>query len=285
MKACWPCRITTISGEHATALIWPVSSLLNSRYNFSIRHETAHEKRIIDQIQGREAVKYQYSSRETPQFFIGESKVNKELEFLADILAQFLAKEDDEVVAKILSRLDIALYTVLSRLPEEKQGEVVFHLFKLREGKLGLMRWTARDIGGLRAVAEIMNRSSPSTESKTLKYIDDHDPHFAEQLRNEMFRFEDIANLSDDHIRRVFNECDPSDLALGLKDCDEDLKRRLLSCASDEERAIIEERLASFGASRISDIEEVRVRIVHQARLLEEKGRVVIVRGEGKFVY
>ena len=27
--------------------------------------------------------------------------MNKELEFLADILAQFLAKEDDEVVAKI----------------------------------------------------------------------------------------------------------------------------------------------------------------------------------------
>ena len=211
--------------------------------------------------------------------------MNKELEFLADILAQFLAKEDDEVVAKILSRLDVALSAVLSRLPEEKQAEVVFHLFKLREGRLGLMRWTARDIGGLRAVAEIMNRSNPSTESKALKYIDDHDPHFAEQLRNEMFRFEDIAHLSNDHIRRVFNECDPSDLALGLKGCDEDLKHRLLSCVSDEERAIIEERMASFGASRVSDIEEVRLRIVQQARQLEERGQVVIVRGEGDFIY
>jgi flagellar motor switch protein FliG len=211
--------------------------------------------------------------------------MDKELEFLSDVLAQFLTKEDDEVVAKILSRLDAALPAVLSRLPEEKQGEVVFHLFRLREAAHGLMGWTARDIGGLRAVAEIINRSGSSTEKKILDYVDGQDPRLAERLRNEMFRFEDIANLADEHIRVVFRECDPVDLAVGLKGCDEGLTERLLAAVSDEQRALIEERTASLGATRVSDIGETRLRIVQQARQQEERGNITIVRGEGDFVY
>ena len=211
--------------------------------------------------------------------------MNKELEFLCDVLAQFLSKEDDEVVAKILSRLDAALPVVLSSLPQEKQGEVIFHLFRLRGAAHGLMRWTARDVGGLRAVADIINRSGSSTEKKILDYIDGQDPRFAGRLRNEMFRFEDIANLSNEHIRVVFDECSQIDLAVGLKGCDEGIRERLLAAVSDEQRAAIEDRAASLEATRVSDIEESRIHIVSQVRQLEEQGSLTIVRGDGDFVY
>ena len=85
-------------------------------------------------------------------------------------------------------------------------------------------------------------------------------------------------------MRRVFDECNPKDLALGLKDCDQSLRHRFLSNLSAGERAIIEERMASSEATRVSDVEDVRLRIVHQARMLEERGKVTITRGE-RFVY
>ncbi len=94
----------------------------------------------------------------------------------------------------------------------------------------------------------------------------------------------DIACLSNEHMRRVFDECNPKDLALGLKDCDQSLRHRFLSNLSAGERAIIEERMASSEATRVSDVEDVRLRIVHQARMLEERGKVTITRGE-RFVY
>ena len=39
--------------------------------------------------------------------------MDKERELLSDVLAQYLANEDDEAVAKVLSRLDAALPAAL----------------------------------------------------------------------------------------------------------------------------------------------------------------------------
>ena len=210
--------------------------------------------------------------------------MDKEMEFITDLLGQFLAKENPQTIANILSRLDTTLTAVLSRLPNEMQGEVVFQLFQLRVGDFGLLRWTANDLGGIRNVAEILNRSSGATESNVLNYLDSHDPVFAEEVRNNMFVFEDIANMSNQDIQQVVSVVDAKDLAVALKGCGEELKDRFLSNLADAELEEVQAEIASSGPVRVRDVEEIRLGIVRTVRRLEERGKATIVRGEGDYI-
>ena len=53
------------------------------------------------------------------------------------------------------------------------------------------------EIGGPKVVAEILNRTGRSTEKAVLEGMDSQDPELAEEVRNQLFIFDDIANLTD----------------------------------------------------------------------------------------
>ena len=200
--------------------------------------------------------------------------MSKELDFIADLLGRFLAGEDPETVARILSRLDTTLTAVLRRLPEDLQGEVVYHLFQLRAGEWGLMAWTVRDLGGVKRVAKILNRSSRETEKKVLELVDKHDPELAEELRNQMFVFDDIVHLTDHAIQQILREVDTKDLAVALKGASENLKDRIFSNVSERVGTIIKKKMESLGPVRMADVEDVQLRIVCTVRQLDQAGAI-----------
>jgi flagellar motor switch protein FliG len=218
-----------------------------------------------------------------------ESQLGKELDFIADLLGQFLGKEDPKTVAGILSRLDTTLTAVFGRLPKAIHGEVVYHLFQLREGPLGLLRWTAQDLGGIEAVAKILNKSTNSIVKQVLDYVDQKDPRLAEQIRNQMFTFEDIARMPDRDIRQLLEQVDYRDMGLALRGVSEKVTSRFLSNMSDSDplnmtasaKTLVQKQMASSGPVRVLDVEDAQLRIVQQMRQLEEIGRVTIVRGDG----
>ena len=133
-------------------------------------------------------------------------------------------------------------------------------------------------------VAEILNRSSGATESSVLNYLDRHDSVFAEEVRNHMFVFEDIANMSNPDIQQVVKAVDAKDLAVALKGCDEELKDRFLSNLTGAALEEVQAEIASSGPVRVRDVEEIRLGIVRTVRQLEERGKATIVRGEGDFI-
>jgi flagellar motor switch protein FliG len=209
--------------------------------------------------------------------------MNKELDFLTDLLGQFLVKENPETVAKILSRLDTTFTAVLGKLPREMHGEVVYHLFQLRMGPFGLLRWTVQDLGGIEAVAEILNNSESSTEKNVLDFLDAHDPKLAEEIRNQMYTFEDIIKQSDREIQIILSEVDQRALVIALKGASQEMRDRMLSNVSERVR-IIQEEMASIGPVRVLDVEDAQLRIVQQVRQLEVQGSVAMIRGEGDYI-
>ena len=218
--------------------------------------------------------------------------MDKELDFVTDLLAQFLGKGDPQTIARIHSRLDTTLPAVLRRLPGAMRGEVVYQLFQLRVGEYGLLRWAARDLGGVEEVAKILNCSGASTERNVLDFLDDHDPRLAEEIRNQMFTFKDIARLPDQHILEILEKVDGRDMAMALRGVGEKVKDRFLSNMSDADpldlsassRTRVEEEMAAMGPVRVLDVEDAQLRIVQQARLLEEQGRIPIACGEGDYI-
>ncbi|MFC1526715.1 FliG C-terminal domain-containing protein, partial [Candidatus Latescibacterota bacterium] len=67
---------------------------------------------------------------------------------------------------------------------------------------------------------------------------------------------------------------------IALKAADEDLKEKILGNMSERVRTFVTEEMEFMGPMRLSEVEEVQLRIVQQVRQLEEQGQVTIVRGD-----
>ena len=136
------------------------------------------------------------------------------------------------------------------------------------------------EIGGPKAVAEILNHTGRTTEKSVLERLDAHDPELAEHVRNKMFVFDDIAQLTDREIQMILREVDTHDLAIALKGATEELKERVFANVSDRVGQMMKEEMDFAGPIRLSDVEEVQLKVVQTVRQLEEAGQVTIVRGE-----
>jgi len=58
------------------------------------------------------------------------------------------------------------------------------------------------------------------------------------------------------------------------------LKDKILGNMSERVRTFITEEMEFLGPMRLSEVEEVQLRIVQQCRQLEDQGQIVITRGD-----
>ena len=69
----------------------------------------------------------------------------------------------------------------------------------------------------------------------------------AGRLRATMFNFEDFNAVSDDDIRRLFDEVEAERLAVALRGASERLKQRFFADMSPEAAAFIRKEMAALG--------------------------------------
>jgi flagellar motor switch protein FliG len=216
-------------------------------------------------------------------------------------IVPFISKEHPQTIALILSQLDPTQSAgVLNGLPEEMQSDVAIRIARmdnispqiLRELEESLandleaiLSGQITEIGGPKAVAEILNHTGRSTEKAVLERLDAQDPELAEQVRNQMFVFDDIANLTDKEIQMVLREVDSKDLAVALKGGSDEIQKRILGNMSERVSTMLKEEMQFAAPVRMSDVEEVQLRIVQTVRQLEEAGQVTIVRGDTNDVF
>jgi len=213
----------------------------------------------------------------------------------AEQIAPFLSQEHPQTVALILSQLDaVQASGILTHLPERMQAEVAYRISTMEnitpsvlkeieeslESTLRDLLGGNQDVGGAKVVADILNLTGSSVEKSVLDQMDGLDPEVAEEVRNLMFVFEDIANLTDREIQAIMKEVEQKDLITALKGASEELKDKMLGNLSERVRTMIVEEMEFQGPMRLSEVEEVQLRIVQQVRQLEEQGQINIVRGD-----
>ena len=132
------------------------------------------------------------------------------------------------------------------------------------------------------AKAEHLNLTGSTTEKSVLDQMDAQDPEVAEAVRNLMFTFTDIVKLSDREIQTLLREVDQKDLVVALKAAEDELKTKILNNMSERVRTFISEEMEFLGPMRLSEVEEVQLRIVQQVRQLEEQGQITVVRGDSE---
>jgi len=213
----------------------------------------------------------------------------------ADQIAPFISHEHPQTVALILSQLDAAQASgILGNLPERMQSDVAYRIATMEnitpnvikqieeslESSLRDMLGGNQDVGGPKVVADILNLTGSSVEKNVLDQMDGQDPEVAEAVRNLMFVFADISKLTDREIQTLMREVDQKDLVVALKGAADEMKDKVLGNMSERVRTFITEEMEFLGPMRLSEVEEVQLRIVQQVRQLEEQGQITIVRGD-----
>ena len=214
-----------------------------------------------------------------------------------DQIAPFISHEHPQTVALILSQLESAQASgILASLPERMQSDVAYRIATMEnitpnvikqieealESSLRDLLSGNQDAGGPKVVADMLNLTGSSVEKNVLDQMDAQDPEVAESVRNLMFVFEDISNLTDREIQAVMREVDQKDLVIALKAASEELKEKVLGNLSERVRTMLTEEMEFLGPMRLSEVEEVQLRIVQQVRQLEEQGQITIVRGDSE---
>ncbi len=215
----------------------------------------------------------------------------------ASVLINFIQDEHPQTIALILSYLaPQQAGMVVSSLPPERQAEVakriavmdrtspeiIKEVEKVLESKLSsLVNQDYTSIGGVDAVVELLNAVDRGTERHIMETLEAESPELAEEIRKKMFVFEDILLLDDRAIQRVLREVENNDLAVALKNANEEVKNTIFNNVSKRLAVMIKEDMDFMGPVRMKDVEEAQQKIVNIIRKLEDAGEIVISRGGG----
>lgn len=210
-------------------------------------------------------------------------------------LLNFIQAEHPQTIALILAHLPPENASmILGALPTDIRAEVAMRIAILdraapdvvmeiervlerRISSIFTQEFTAA--GGVRALAEVLNRADRSTEKAIMEKLEETNPELADEVKRLMFVFDDLINLDDRTIQQVLREVDAKDLALALKGAKEEVKNHILKNMSSRAKAMILEDMEVMGPVRLKHAEEAQQKIINVVRQLEEMGEIVVSRG------
>ncbi|AFV02563.1 MAG: flagellar motor switch protein FliG [Dehalobacter sp. 4CP] len=210
-------------------------------------------------------------------------------------LFSFIQGEHPQTISLIMTHLppDKAA-TILASLPQDLQAEVTKRIAlmgrtspevlkeieKVLENKISNLAPTDyTSSGGMQSVVDMLNRADPGTLKTVMDVLEMDDPDLAEQIKRQMFVFDDVILLDDRSVQLVLREVETKDLALALKGSNEDVTQKILTNMSSRSAGMLKEDMQFMGPVRLREVEEAQQKIVKVIRKLEEAGAIVISRG------
>lgn len=212
-------------------------------------------------------------------------------------ILNILQHEHSQTIALVLSYLDAKQSSqILSALPPEKQAEVarrialmestspevIHQVEQILERKLsatGSQDYTST--GGVEAIVRVLSKVDRGTEKAILSELETDNSDLVAEIKKRMFVFEDIVKLDTRSIQRVLREVNDADLTYSLKVASEEVKNGIYRNMSTRRADLVREEISLMGPVKLKDVENAQTNIVTLIRSLEEKGEIVVSRGEG----
>ncbi len=210
-------------------------------------------------------------------------------------LFSFIQGENPQTIALIMTHLPSEKAAILlASISPERQAdvakrvatmgrtspEVLKEIEKVLERKISSLAPTDYTTsGGIQSIVDVLNRTDPGTVKVVMDALEMDDPDLAEQIKRQMFVFEDIVMLDDRGIQLVLREVETKDLGLSLKGSNPEVAQKIQSNMSTRAAQMLKDDMEFMGPVRLRDVEEAQQRIVKVIRKLEESGAIVISRG------
>ena len=214
------------------------------------------------------------------------------------VVAGFIMNEHPQTIALILAHLEDAEQTalVLKELPENVQADVTYRMAILERIPPGVVKeieevlarelkssgaGTTAKVGGIEAVAEMLNTMDKSTEGRILATIEESNPDLAEQIRELMFTFEDLVLVDPSGMQALLKEMPQPDLVLALKTASDAVKEHIFGNMSERAADMVRDDLDAMGPVRVTDVDGAQQKVVKLARKLEDEGKIIITGASG----
>ena len=210
-----------------------------------------------------------------------------------------LAEQQPQTVAVLLAHMrpeDAA--RIMAELPGEFRIKVARRIAQLDRVDPAAVRQTTALIeaklrslhtvgaltvaGGASAIAEILNHSDRQTERQILGELESQDSELAEQIRANLFTFDDVVALDARSLQQILRRVPAATLAAALKGAQLDgaAMAHIRGNLTERGAQTLDEELEVLGAIRTSQVDAAQGEIVRTARELDAEGVIVIARND-----
>lgn len=202
-------------------------------------------------------------------------------------LADFIVNEHPQTIALILAHMDpTSAAETMSYFSDELRSEVTIRMANLGdispsvikrvsavlESKLEALTSYKVEVGGPRAVAEVLNRLGQKASKSVISTIEQSDEVLATTIKEMMFTFEDILKLDNNAIREILKVADKKALMIALKGSGDELMEKFMSNMSQRASDAFKEEMQFLGAVRVKDVEDAQRSVVEEVQQLAEQG-------------
>ncbi|RXJ99602.1 flagellar motor switch protein FliG [Arcobacter sp. CECT 8986] len=201
-------------------------------------------------------------------------------------LSDFIKDESPQTIAVILSHMEAPRAAeVLMQLEEDVRVKVTMQMATIKdvspdvvrtisvilEKKLESLLSSIVDVGGVKVVADMLNRVGPKSQD-ILKNINGVDTSLATKIKENMFVFEDLLNLDTEYVMKILQNVDTADVAVAMKNAtDEDLEK-ITSAMSQRASDRFKEEYEMLNKVKIKDIEAAQRKMLDVAQKMIEEG-------------
>lgn len=212
-------------------------------------------------------------------------------------IADLIRMEHPQIISIVISLLDPDQGAqVLANLSEKVRADIAMRIASLEGVQPAALKELDRimakqlsgnaqakqsAIGGIEAVANILNYMDKSIESGIMEQIMEIDADVGEQIQDKMFVFDDLVDVDDRGIQTLLREVSSEFLLLALKGADESLKEKIFRNMSRRAAEMLKDDLAVAPPAKLSDVEGAQKEILNVARRLAESGEIQLGGGGG----
>ncbi|GHU36603.1 flagellar motor switch protein G [Betaproteobacteria bacterium] len=200
---------------------------------------------------------------EHPQI-IASILVHLEKDHVSDILNNFTERLRNDVVLRIAT---------LEGIQPEALKELNDVLLNLLSGSANIKKSA---MGGVRAVADILNYMGSANETSVIDSIREYDPDLAQRILDEMFVFENLLDIDDRAIQLLLREIQSDSLIMAMKGASEPLREKIFKNMSQRAAEMLREDLESRGPVRVSEVENEQKEILKIVRRLADEGQIAL---------
>ena len=133
-----------------------------------------------------------------------------------------------------------------------------------------------KQIGGVKAAANIMNFMSGDKEASTMNGLKEYDGDMAQKIMDEMFVFDDIIDIDDKGIQIMLREVQSETLITALKGATESMREKVFKNMSSRAAEMLRDDLEAKGPIKLSEVEAQQKQILQIIRRLADEGQIML---------
>ncbi|MEN6393702.1 MAG: flagellar motor switch protein FliG [Anaerolineaceae bacterium] len=208
-------------------------------------------------------------------------------------VATLLQEEHPQTIALVLSYLEAKLAAdILTHMSPELQVEVTLRLAKmdrvsphvvdviergLKHKLSGVISVAGfRETGGVSFLVKMLNQVDRGVQKTIFDTLEPVNPALVEEIRANMFTFDDLVKLDDRSMQRVLRDINKQELALALKGAPDKVRDLIMRNLSERARESLAEEVELLGPQLAKNVYGAQRRIVDIVRSLEESEEIVI---------